>query len=118
MPDRDATGSRAVGGAAAALEKDVGWLARAVAETAIALTRAEAKIEADARQRIQALRDDSKGDLAVLYGSLRTAKRVTACLVTGSATSSSQIEEARRAVAEARAIADAMIERFHRAMCD
>ena len=68
MPKRRTESSRAgrVGGVA--VRKRVDRLARSVAEIEVALRRAEAKIVADAWERIHTLRKEAMEQLAVLRG--------------------------------------------------
>jgi hypothetical protein len=116
---RGARVSRAARDGALDLEKDVGELCRAIAEIEIALRRAETEIEADARDQIRMLREDSKEQLGRLYGHYLEAKRLVAQLATAREGSSDDMQRAaRRAVREARRIADAMIARCRRAIPD
>ena len=119
MERRGARVSRAARDGAVDLEKDVGGLARAIAEIEIALRRAETEIEADARDRIRMLREDAKEQLGRLYGHHLEAKRLITQLATAREGSSDDMQRAaRRAVREARRIADAMIARCRRAIPD
>ena len=117
MPRRTLRGSRGARDGAAELEKAVADLVRAVADIAVALRRAETEIEAQARDRIRMLREDAKEQLALLYGRFTEAKRLVAELATAyEGSSDSRQRAARRALTDARRIADTMIARCRRAM--
>jgi hypothetical protein len=95
------------------VERRVGVLARSVAEIESAIRRAEGRIEADARERIHALRDDTKARLAVLHGQQQEASRLLRAL--SSAPPDSRDDRARAAstkLAEACAVVHALLERL------
>jgi len=94
-------------------------LARSVAEVEAALHTAERAIEADARARIQALRKDAVKQLAVVHEYTREASSLLSRLSTASSCSWGDLERAADAVlSQARAVADAMVERIRGAVVD
>ena len=117
MAKARATKSREARAARAEIEKGVDRLARSVTEIGVVLKRAERKIEADARDRIRALRKDAKTQLAVLRTRRREAKRTVQRLSTAAGDSWQDVKKAAdQALADARAVADSVIDRVRRAV--
>ncbi len=101
------------------VEKGVDRLAQSVDRIHVSLRRAEQKIEADARKRIGQLRKDARKQLTVLRGHKREADRILKRLSTAGQGSWGDLKRAAyRAVADARTVADAMAERFRRAVAE
>jgi len=95
------------------VEKRVERLARSLPEIEVAIRRAEGKIEADARDRIRMLHKEANEQLAVLRGHQREASSLLRQLSTAAEGSWGELEQAvDRALTEARAIADLMLERL------
>jgi hypothetical protein len=100
------------------LQNGVEQLAQSVKEIEISLRRAEQKIEADARDRIRQLRTGAREQLLVLRGHEREAMRILMRL--SGAASWADLEwadlerAADRALKDAGAIADSIIERCRR----
>ncbi len=101
------------------VEKGVNQLARSVDRIQVSLRRTEQKIEADARKRIGKLRKDARKQLAVLRGHKRDADRILTRLSTAGQGSWGDLKRAAyRALADARTVADAMADRFRRAVSE
>jgi hypothetical protein len=92
-------------------------MARSVAEIQGALRRAERHIEADARARVRELRKEAQAQLALLRGQRREATRMLRRLSTAAGDSWGDVKKAAdRTLADARTLAESMIERFRRAV--
>ena len=101
------------------VKKGVDRLAQSVDGIQVSLRHAEQKIEADARNRIRQLRKDARKQLTVLRGHKREADRIVKRLSTASQDSWGDLKRAAyRALADARTVADAMAERFRRAVAE
>jgi chromosome segregation ATPase len=99
------------------VEKRVDRLARSIAEIEVAIHRAEGNIEADARERIHALRNEARRQLAVLRGHQREASRLLWQLSTTAEGSWDDLKRAtERKLTQPRAVVDSMLERFGRAV--
>jgi hypothetical protein len=97
------------------VRRGVDELARSVTEIEIALRAAERTIEADARDRIRRLRDEARGQLALLRSYEREAIRIVTRLSAAANGSWGDLDAgANRALKDARKVADAMIKRFRR----
>lgn len=95
------------------VEERVERLARSVVDIEVALRRAEGRIEADALERIRMLRKEASEQLGVLRGHQREASRLLRRLATAGEAAWDDLEcAADRALTAARAVADAMLERF------
>jgi len=117
MPNRRAQSLRAARVGRVDVEKRVERLARSVAEIEVALRRAEARIEADARGRIQMLRKEAHEQLARLSDHQREATHLLWQLSTAAEGSWGDLKQAAdRALTEALTVADSMLERFRRAV--
>lgn len=117
MANRRTKASRGANKARIDVEKGVHQLARSLDKIQVALRRSEEKIEADARNRIRELRKDARKQLNVLRARKREADRVLARLATAGQDSWGDLKRAAyRALADARTVADAMAERFRRAV--
>lgn len=91
-------------------------LGRSLAKVEAELRRTERKIEAEARKRIRELRKEAKKQLAVIRGHERQARRLLTRLSTAGEESWGELKRAAyRAIAEARTVADSVMERFRRA---
>jgi hypothetical protein len=111
------TMSREVRAARAEIEKGVDRVARSVAEIRVALRRTERKIEADARDRIRALRKEAKAQLGVLRARRREVAHTLRRLSTAAGGSWRDVKKgADRTLTDARAVAESVIERFRRAV--
>ncbi len=117
MPNRRAQSSRAARVGRLDVEKCVDRLARSTAEIEVAIRRAEGNIEAHARERIHALRNEARRQLAVLRGHQREASRLLWQLSTAAEGSWDDLKRAaERKLTQARAVVDSMLERFGRAV--
>ena len=106
---------RAARGRGGDVEKRVDRLARSVADIEVALRRAERKIEADARERIQTLRRETNEQLAVLCSPQLKASRLLRLLSTTAERSWDDLQRAAdRELTQARTVVDSMLERFRR----
>lgn len=106
---------RAARGRGGDVEKRVDRLARSVADIEVALRRAERKIEADARERIQTLRRETNEQLAVLCSHQLKASRLLRLLSTTAERSWDDLQRAAdRELTQARTVVDSMLERFRR----
>ena len=117
MAKRRVTMSREARAARAEIARGVDRMARSVAEIRVVLGRTERKIEADARDRIRALRKEAKAQLAVLRARRREATRTLRRLSTAAGDSWRDVKKtADRTLTDARAAAESVIERFRRAV--
>jgi hypothetical protein len=117
MAKARATMSREARAARIEIEKGVDRVARSVAEIRVALRRAERKIEADARDRIRALRREAKAQVAVLRARRREATHTLRRLSTAAGDSWRDVKKAGdRTLTDARAVAESVIRRFRRAV--
>jgi hypothetical protein len=111
------TMSREARKARAEIEKGVDRVARSVGEIRVALRRAERKIEADARDRVRELRKLATAELAVLRARRREAARMRGRLSKAAGGSWRDVKKAAdRALTDARAVAESVIDRFRRAV--
>jgi hypothetical protein len=119
MAKRRTNGTGSAHEARVDVEKGVDRLARSVDQIQVSLRRAEEKIEADARKRVRKLRKDARTQLTVLRAHKRDADRFLSRLSTAGHDSWGDLKRsAYRALADARTVADAMAERFHRAVSE
>jgi hypothetical protein len=99
------------------LHKGVNHLKKSIADARRGLRKAEQKIEADARARIRELRKEARAQLTTLESRQREASRT---LKTLSATAGDSWREIKQSVdsilADARATATSVIERFRSAL--
>ena len=99
------------------LQKSVNDLGKTIAEIRRNARRAEQKIEADARLRIRALRKEARGQLAQLQSRQREASRTLESLSAAAGESWREIKHsADSVVADARAAAARVLERFRSAL--
>jgi hypothetical protein len=113
---RKATMSPEMKTAYAQLEAGVRGLGRSMAEIQQGLRKAERKIEADARARIRALRQEAKQELGVLASRRRDATRMLHAFRTAAEGSWRDVKQSADAIlSEARTTAASVIERFRRA---
>jgi hypothetical protein len=99
------------------VEKAVDHLGRSVGDIQQALRRAERTIEADARDRIRALRKEAKTQLAALQTRRLEASRILGRLSTAAGGSWRDVRKAgNHTVREARALARSVMARFQRAV--
>ncbi len=111
--------SREARAARVAVERGMAGVARSVREIEVAVRRAERKIEADARTRIRKLRKEAKAELAVLRARRREAARMVGRLSTAAGDSWRDVKHAAdRALADARTLAEAVVDRFRSAVRD
>lgn len=111
--NRSGTLSRGARGGALNVQRVVEQLARSIADIEVALRRAEGRIDADARERIQTLRSEASRQLMVMRGHQREASRLLRWLSTATVGSWDDVQRAAdRELAEARTVAAAMIERL------
>lgn len=100
----------------AEVEKGVRNLGKSIAEIRRGLTKAERKIEADARARIRALRAEAKGQLSGLRSREREATQMLKALRAAAEGSWREVKHSADAMlADARATAASIIERFRAA---
>jgi hypothetical protein len=117
MPKARTTMPREVRAARAEIEKGVDHVARSVAQIQVALRRAERKIETDARDRVRELRREAKAQLAVLRTRRREVTHTLKRLSTAAGGSWRDVKKAAdRTLADARTVAESVIERFRRAV--
>jgi hypothetical protein len=113
MTNRSRTFSRGARGGAVDVQRVVEQLARSIADIEVALRRAEGRIDADARERIQTLRSEARTQLMVMRGHQREASRLLRWLSTAAVGSWDDVKRAADGeLAEARTVAAAMIERL------
>jgi hypothetical protein len=99
------------------IQRGVRNLGKSIAEIQQGLRKAEREIEAAARARIQALRKEVRAQLAGLEKRRRDVGQTLKRLASAAGESSQDIKRsAESALAEARATADSVIERFRRAL--
>jgi hypothetical protein len=99
------------------IQHGVRGLGKSIAEIQQGLRKAEREIEAAARARIQALRKEVRAQLAGLEKRRRDLAQILKRLASAAGESSQDIKRsAESALAEARATADSVIERFRRAL--
>ena len=99
------------------VQSGVKGLGKSIAEIQQSLRKAERKIEADARARIQSLRQDARKQLASLKSRRNDVTRTLKQLAAAAGGSWQDIKEsADTALAEARATAASVIERFRSAL--
>ena len=99
------------------LEKGLRTLGKSMKEIRRGLEKAEQKIQADARVRIRALREDAKGQLAGLQAREREVSKTLKSLRTAAEGSWSDVKRSGDALlADARATASSVIERFRSAL--
>jgi hypothetical protein len=99
------------------VEKRVERLARSLPEIEVALRHAEGNIQAEARKRIRMLHKEANEQLAVLRAHQREASVLLRHLSTAAKGSWGELEQAAdRALTEARAVADSMLERLRHAV--
>jgi hypothetical protein len=99
------------------VEKGVKHLGKAMSEVQQGLRRAEKKIEADARARIRALRQDARMQLAGLKTQRREVSRTLRSLATAAEGSFQDVKRSADVLlAEARTTAASVVERLRGAL--
>jgi ABC-type transporter Mla subunit MlaD len=99
------------------VQSGVKSLGKSIAEIEQGLRKAERKIEADARTRIRALRQEARVQLAALQSRRKDVTRTLKELATAAGGSWQDIKQsADAALAEAKATAASVIERFRSAL--
>ncbi len=99
------------------IEKGLRHLVRSIAEVRRGLRQAERRIEADARARIRELRKEAKSQVSVLEERRREAAQALKRLSHAAGGSWQDLQRAgERALSEARTAAEAIVERFRRAI--
>lgn len=99
------------------VEQGVRNLGKSIAEVRQGLRKAERKIEADARARVRALREDAKTQLAGLHSREREVTRTLKSLRAAAEGSWGEVKQtADTILADARVVAESVIARFRNAL--
>lgn len=99
------------------IEGGVRSLGRSIAEIRFCLRKAERKIEADARARIRALRQEARAQLDNLRSREREASRTLERLAAAAGGSWREVKQSADAIlADAGAVAASVVERFRTAL--
>jgi chromosome segregation ATPase len=99
------------------LQKGVNHLKKSIADARRDLRKAEQKIEADARARVRDLRKEARAQLTTLEARRREASRTLKTLSAAAGDSWQEIKHSADSIlADARAIATSVIERFRSAL--